>query len=95
MNTNSLKKENIIKKLSEKTGYSKLYSKKLINDLINILVLTIKNNELNIKNFGSFKKIQKKKRIGRNPKTKVKHIISARKSISFYVSKNFLLNLNK
>ena len=39
--------------------------------------------------------INKNERIGRNPKTKEKHIITARKSISFLSSKNISEKLNQ
>ena len=57
-----------------------------------MLIYKIKNDKsFTIKNFGSFKIKDKKKRIGRNPKTKVEVMISARNVVNFKVS-NFLLN---
>ena len=91
----NFKKINFIKDLSNKTGYSKNYSKKLINDLITILIDNIIIGDCNIKNVGSFKIISKKKRIGRNPKTKEEFIITARKSISFTPSKRIAEYLGK
>ena len=52
---NNLKKIDISKILSKKKGFSLPLSKKLTQDLINILILMIKNGKLNIKNLGSFK----------------------------------------
>ena len=54
----------------------------------------IKDNDLNLKNLGSFKIINKKERVGRNPKTKEEFLIKPRKSISFTASKNFKLDIN-
>ena len=88
MSAINIKKENLIKDLKEKTGFSSNYSKKLINDLINILIIEIKNRSLILKNIGTFKTISKKERLGRNPKTKKEFIITARKSISFTASLN-------
>ena len=90
---NNLKKIDIIKILNNQTGYSTNYSKKLINDLIEIIILNIKKGNLRLKNIGSFKIINKRERIGRNPKTKKEHIISSRKSISFTPSKKILEKL--
>ena len=87
MSNNNVTKDNLIKTLSEKTGYSLSYSKKIINDLINVIIENTKYGELNLKNLGSFKIIQKKERIGRNPKTKEEFLISSRKSISFIPAK--------
>ena len=92
---NNLKKIDISKILSKKKGFSLPLSKKLTQDLINILILMIKNGKLNIKNLGSFKILNKKQRIGRNPKTKKEYIISKRKSVSFIPSKKISDYLNK
>ena len=89
------KKIDLVKDLSLKTGYSKSYSKKIVDDLINIFIQNIKSGNLNLKNIGSFKLLNKKERIGRNPKTKEEFIISSRKSLSFTSSKKIIDNLNK
>ena len=90
----NLKKENLIKDLSSQTGFSKSLSKKLVDDFIEIIINNIKINDLSLQNFGSFRLINKKKRLGRNPKTGEEFIISSRKSISFIVSKKILNYLN-
>ena len=90
MNKNNFTKKNIVDDLSENTGFSTNYSKKIINDFIFIISEEIKNNNFNLKNIGSFKLINKNERLGRNPKTNEKFIISSRKSISFTVSKKIL-----
>jgi len=91
----NLKKLDIIKNLSDNTGFSLNFSKKLIDDLIKILSINIKTDNLKLKNIGTFKLLNKKERIGRNPKTKKEFIISARKSISFSPSKKISEDLNK
>ena len=48
-----------------------------------------------LKNVGTFKLIHKKKRIGRNPKTKEEFLISSRKSVSFTVSKKISEKVGK
>ena len=94
VNKNNFTKIDIIKNLSNKTGFSINFSKKLVNEFINILIENIKKNELNLKNFGSFKLIKKKERVGRNPKTKEEFIISSRKSLIFTASKKILKFFN-
>ena len=91
----NFKKENLIKDLSLKTGYPKNFSKKLVNDLIDIIINNIKLDNLNLKNIGTFKLIKKNQRVGRNPLTKEKFIISSRKSLSFTVSNRISKNLEK
>ena len=46
----NLKKIDIIKDLSIKTGYSSNYSKKVINELIDAILQSIKKGNLNLKN---------------------------------------------
>ena len=92
---NSLNKIDISKNLSKKTGLSINFSKKLINDLIEILIENIKDGELILKNIGKFRVVKKKERIGRNPKTKEEFIINARNSVIFSASKKLSNNLTK
>ena len=95
MSNKKLKKIDISNNLSEKTGYSSHYSKKIINDLIDVILHKIKTGNLNLKNIGSFKVIYKKARLGRNPKTKKEYIISQRKSVTYTASTLLLNDLNK
>ena len=95
MSNKSLKKKDLVNKLNLETGFSLNYSKKVIDDLIEILIQNIKSGQLILKNFGSFKVIYKNERIGRNPKTKKKFLISSRKTVSFIPSKKISDNLNR
>ena len=83
----NFKKEDLVKDLTLKTGFSSSYSKKIINDLIKILGKNIKGGTLNLKNIGTFKVIYKKERLGRNPKTGEEFTISSRNALSFKPSK--------
>jgi len=94
LTSNNYTKNIIIEQLSKKTGFSKNLSKKLINDLLKILTQNLIEGRLVIKNFGVFKIIQKKQRMGRNPKTKEEFIINARKSLTFSGSKKISDFLN-
>tara|TARA_X000000950_G_scaffold168742_1_gene205955 strand:+ start:80 stop:373 length:294 start_codon:yes stop_codon:yes gene_type:complete len=89
----NLKKVDLINNLSIKTGFSSNLSKKLVNDLIEIIINNIKENNFNLKNIGTFKIIYKKERIGRNPKTKEEFLISSRKTLSFIASKKITINV--
>ena len=46
------KKKDIIKELSTRTGFSLNLSKRIINDLVDILVQELKSGHLNLKNLG-------------------------------------------
>ncbi|MBD1172552.1 HU family DNA-binding protein [Pelagibacterales bacterium SAG-MED05] len=89
-----LTKKDISKKINLEIGLSKSYANKITDNLIFILKDLIKNKEINIKNFGSFKIVKKKERIGRNPKNNKTYLIEARKSLSFKISKNLNNKIN-
>ena len=89
-----LTKKDISKKINSRIGLSALYANQLTDDLIFILKNLIKIKEINIKNFGTFKTINKNERVGRNPKNKKIYLITARKSLSFITSKKFNDKIN-
>ena len=91
----NIKRIDIVNNLNLSLGLSSSFSKKLINDLVEIIINNIKSGNLHLKDIGSFKVISKKERVGRNPKTKNEYIISARKSVSFTVSKKISNKLNE
>lgn len=95
MNNINLKKKDIVKDLSKKIGFSSNFSKKIIDDLVDIILVNIKTGNFNFKDIGTFKIISKKERLGRNPKTKKEYIISKRKSVTFTPSKILLNIVNK
>ena len=95
MISDNITKIDFSKNISDKTGFPISFSKKIVDDLIIIYSEMIKNNNLILKNIGSFKLIEKKERLGRNPKTNKEYLISKRKSIRFIVSKNLSYILNE
>mgnify|MGYP001307298595 CR=1 FL=1 len=94
MRNKNLTRIDIAKKISKELGFSLIYSKKLVDDIINIFSQQIAENDLILKNIGSFSLINKNERVGRNPITKVDYVIRRRKSISFTASKNLLKKIN-
>ena len=94
MKKNSLIKKDLIINLSKKTGFPAVLSKKLINDLLMTLISILKESNINLKNFGHFKVLNKSERIGRNPKTKQEFTIASRKTVSFIASKKLLEQIN-
>ena len=55
----------------------------------------INDEEVKIAGFGTFKILSKSARIGRNPKTGVPAVISARRVATFRPSENFKKDVNK
>ena len=76
MTRNNYNKKNLSDFLSEKKGYSSLFSQKIVDDLINVICQNLVINDITLKNLGVFKIIQKNERLGRNPKTKKTIFIS-------------------
>jgi len=65
-------------------GFSKNFSSILVDDFFELLIQElIKTGKIKISSFGTFVVINKKARIGRNPKTKEVAEISQRKIIKF------------
>ncbi len=89
-----IKKIDLIKDLNRKTGFSHNFSRKIVDDLIDVIINNIKDGYLNLKNIGSLKVRHKKERLGRNPKTKKEFIISSRKTVSFTASKKIYKETN-
>ena len=92
----NITREEISEYINSEFGLSNQDCKHIVDEIINqIIIGLIDDNIVKIHNFGTFKLKQKNQRIGRNPKTKVEAIISARKIISFIPSKHLLYKINK
>tara|TARA_B100001741_G_scaffold29696_1_gene21260 strand:- start:387 stop:692 length:306 start_codon:yes stop_codon:yes gene_type:complete len=92
----NLTKEEIINSIYMQIGYSKKISENILEDFFEIIFSNLKkNNKVKIAKFGTFHVRVKKSRIGRNPKTKEKKIISQRKVILFKASKELKKTINK
>ena len=78
-------------------GFSKKISENLLESILDSLIINLKKNKkIKISKFGTFSLRKKKSRIGRNPLTKEKKIISDRNVVLFKPSKEFknLVNSN-
>ena len=76
-------------------GFSKKISENLIDEFFEIIIENInKDKKVKISKFGTFSVKEKKSRIGRNPKTKERKIISQRKVVLFKPSKEFKIFIN-
>ena len=83
----NIKRKDLINSVYFNIGFSKAISENIVYDIFNLFIDNIiSNNMLKIYNFGNFIKKKKKKRIGRNPKTKEIKFISSRNVITFKAS---------
>jgi integration host factor subunit alpha len=86
----NLTKKELVNSIYMQLGFSKKISENLIGDFLStILENLIKEKKLKLSKFGTFSVRDKKSRIGRNPLTKEKKIISDRKVVLFKASKEF------
>ena len=91
----NLTKKEIINSIYMQLGFSKKISEHLLEDFLSIILKElIINGKVKISNFGTFILRYKKSRIGRNPKTLEKKIISERNVILFKPSKEFKKFIN-
>ena len=93
----NLTKKDIVKSIYMQIGFPKRVIEEIIKDLIDLIIDGIKKDKkIKISNFGTFVLRKKKSRIGRNPKTKEKKLISERKVVLFKPSKDFkkFVNVN-
>ena len=92
----NLNRKKLANKIFQNIGFSKIISENIVNDIFYIIMSGFKENEkVKITSFGTFLKKRKNERIGRNPKTKEKKIISARNVITFKASKFFKDKINQ
>ena len=91
----NLTKKDIINSLYMQIGFSKKISELLLEDILEIILDNLKKyKKIKISNFGTFSLRLKKSRLGRNPKTKEKKIISERNVVLFKPSKDFKNYIN-
>ena len=86
----NLTKKDLVNLVYMQLGFSKQISENLIDDFLATIITNIKlEKKLKLSKFGTFSIRQKKSRIGRNPKTKEKKVISSREVVLFKPSKEF------
>jgi len=96
MNKKNFTRKDLSNKIYKEIGFSKKFSSEIIDNFFESLVSElIKSKKIIISSFGTFKVVNKKERIGRNPKTKVEAKISSRKVVKFKPSLIFKEKINK
>ena len=91
----NLTKKEIINSIYMQLGFSKKVSENILEDFLSIILdELIQNKKVKIPKFGSFILRNKKSRVGRNPKTLEKKIVSERNVILFKPSKDLKNYIN-
>ena len=92
----NLTKKDLVNLIYMQLGFSKQISEHLIEDFFSLIFTNLKKEKkIKLSKFGTFSVRSKKSRIGRNPKTKEKKMISERNVILFKPSKEFKEFINK
>ncbi|MDA9683812.1 HU family DNA-binding protein [Candidatus Pelagibacter sp.] len=92
----NLTKKEIVNSIYMQLGYSKKICENLLEDFLSIILEElIKNKKVKIAKFGTFTIRHKKTRLGRNPKTLEKTLISDRNVILFKPSRELKLFINE
>ena len=80
----NITRKKLYNRIHQNLGFSKNISSQIVDDFFELLIdELIKKRRVKISSFGTYKVIDKKERIGRNPKTKVMAKICARKIVKF------------
>ena len=96
MKRSNISKNELLKTINSNLGTPLSLSEKIINEILNIIIEGLNSeNFVKISGFGTFKILDKKSRIGRNPKTGRIHEIKARRTVAFYPSKKFKNIINE
>ena len=91
----NLTKKEIINSIYMQIGFSKKISENILEDFLSLILdELIQNKKVKIPKFGSFILRNKKSRVGRNPKTLEKKIITERNVVLFRPSKELKNKLN-
>ncbi len=89
-------RKDLSNKIYQNLGFSKNLSGKIVDNLFESIVFGLINtNKIKITSFGTFSVLNKKERIGRNPKTKIEAKIHPRKVVKFKPSLSLKEKLNK
>lgn len=83
-------KSQLVEKLATTSGITKKQAQGTLDGLVSIIVGSVKKGDpVKLPGLGTFKKVQSKARMGRNPQTGEPVKIPARKKARFTVAKSF------
>ena len=89
-------RKDLSNKIYQNLGFSKNLSSKIVDNFFETLISgIIKSNKIKISSFGTFSVLNKKERMGRNPKTKMEAKIFSRKVVKFKPSLLLKEKLNR
>ena len=83
-------KAELVEKMANDAGISKVAAKAALESFLDGIIKGLKkrNSRVTLVGFGSFKKVYRKTRMGRNPQTGEKIKIEGRNAVTFKAGKN-------
>ena len=83
-------KAELVEKIANDVGISKVAAKKALESFLDGIKIGLKkkNSRVTLVGFGSFKKVYRKTRMGRNPQTGEKIKIKGKNTVTFKAGKN-------
>ena len=95
MDKHNISRDEIAEAMKNEFGFNRKQCLDFVNDIIDIIIEGLQiDKKVKIHNFGTFKMNNKKRRLGRNPKTKEEYEIPSRNVITFKASKILLKFIN-
>jgi len=95
MTKKNFTRKDLSNSIFKELGFSKNFSSTIVDDFFETLIQhLVKFRKIKISSFGTFEVINKKERIGRNPKTKEVAKITSRKVVKFRPSSIFKKKIN-
>lgn len=83
-------KSQLVQRLANAGGVTKKQAETMMEGLVNTIVGSVKKGDpVKLPGLGTFRKVQSKARMGRNPQTGEPVKIPARKKVRFSVAKSF------
>ena len=96
MTKKNITRKDLYNKINQELGFSKNLSSTIIDDFFSLLTSELlEKNKVKLSTFGTFQVVNKKERVGRNPKNKKKAIITARRIVKFKPSIVLKNKINK
>ncbi len=95
MSKETLTRAGLAQAVYEDLGVSRQFAASLVDQIFEEIASALAEGEVvKIRNFGRFMLHEKRKRIGRNPKTQVEALIKARRVVSFRSSSTLKQRMN-
>ncbi len=96
MKSTKINRTELIEALATSVGVSKAQSEKFLNSFVEVVTNNLKKgNEVNITGFGIYRVVERKSRMGINPKTRQPMKIGASVSVAWRVGKTLKESVRK